>query len=483
MTRLEQLTLNLADDVLTDAECRELRTILATDPQAGAVHIQILQIEAGLRAQQQDLNVVEPVMQSLRGAVADSVARTVMSQIKMSPAPEWRQKEISQKDIFRELSGTATFPNFVLWMRLLLKRAWLPLAVCLVLVITGFGVWYFTPTAGKPTLAEIQGSGLILERAGHRLSATGGIHLQPGDLLRTPENVTAVIGYAPEATRLKLLPGTEMTLTAVGRGKLFALVVGKLEATVARQSPFRPMVLKTAQAQARVVGTRFTLTVTTNSTRLDVMEGKVRFTRLSDEKFVEVTGGHYAMAAAGYELAALPFTGGITREWWHGIQGKTKVSLPDDPRFPAHPDARDTAPGFELTIAETNHLGVRLCGYIHPPVTGEYSFWLESPPTDFKAVGYAALLMSPTENPADAFEIAQTGGSGMMFGGAASPYISGDSKTRAPPPIPLVAGRRYYFEARMIIEQGKGTLSVVWQPPGQDREVLSSNYLSPWKPN
>ena len=29
MTRLEELTLNLADDAITDAECRELRTLLA----------------------------------------------------------------------------------------------------------------------------------------------------------------------------------------------------------------------------------------------------------------------------------------------------------------------------------------------------------------------------------------------------------------------------------------------------------------------
>ena len=362
------------------------------------------------------------------------------------------------------------------------RRIWLPFAVCLVLAITGFGVWYFNPAVGAPALADIRGSGLILERAGKRLPAAVGILFEPGDLLRTPENVTAVISYAPEPTRIAILPGTELRLTSLSHGKLFDLDLGKLEATVARQSPFRPMLISTPQAKARVVGTRFTLTVMTNSTRLDVMEGKVRFTRLSDEKFVQVTAGHYAVAASRYELAALPFTGSITREWWNGIQGKTKVSLPDDPRFPAHPDARDTAPDFELTIAETNHLGVRLCGYIHPPVTGEYSFWLESPPTDFKAVGYAALLMSPTEKPADAIEIAQTGGSGIMFGGSVSPYVSGDSTTKAPPPIPLVAGRRYYFEARMIIEQGQGKLSVAWQPPGQDREVLGSKYLSPLQP-
>jgi FecR protein len=474
MTRLEELTFNLADDAITDAECQELHIILAGDLQAWSAHINILQIEAALRAQRQDLDLVEPVMKSLRSTVADSVARTVMTQIKTRPVPNWRRKRVW-------LPWKKPFPFFASGIRLPLARACLPTAICLILA-AGFGVWYFNPTIGEPALADVQGSGLILERAGERFPAGVGVRLQPGDVLRTPEHVTAVIGYAPENTRVKVLPGTELTLTTSSRGKLFALGLGKLEATVSRQTPFRPMIIATQQAQARVVGTRFTLLVTNNSTRLDVMEGKVRFTRLSDEKFVQVNTGHYAVAAADYELASLPFTGNVLREWWSGVKGKNKMSLPNDPRFPYRPNGHDLVPDFEVKVAETNQFGMRVCGYIHPPVTGGYRFWLESPPTDFKAVGYAALLMSPTENPADAVEIAQTGGSGMMFGGTISPYISGDSTTKAPPPIPLVAGRRYYFEARMVVEHGAGNLSVFWQPSGQDREVLSSKYLSPWKP-
>jgi hypothetical protein len=54
--------------------------------------------------------------------------------------------------------------------------------------------------------------------------------------------------------------------------------------------------------------------------------------------------------------------------------------------------------------------------------------------------------------------------------------------TAAPPPIPLVAGKRYYFEARILIGRGKAELSVFWQPPGQSREVLKSQFLSHFKP-
>jgi hypothetical protein len=234
------------------------------------------------------------------------------------------------------------------------------------------------------------------------------------------------------------------------------------------------MILKTPQAEARVIGTRFALSVTTNSTRLDVTEGKVRFTRDSDSKFVKVSTGHYAIAAADSQLASLPFTGGLLRLWWSGVQGNR---LFNNSRLVNRPNGRDAVPDFELAIAETNAFAVRVCGYVHPPVTGNYRFWLEKPPMDFAKTGYAQLAMSPTEAPSEAVKIAQTAeaGNGMI-----SPYQAVGA-TKAPPPIPLVAGRRYYLQANLFIKKGKAELSVFWQPPGQERRVLSSEFLSPWE--
>ena len=463
MTRLEELTLNLADDAITDAECQELQSLLAGDPQARSAHINILQIEAALRVQRQDLDLVEPVMKSLRSAVADSVTRKVMSQIKTRPAPKWRRKRVW-------LPWEAPFPFSAPGIRLLFARAWLPIAACMVLA-AGFGVWYFNPTIGEPTLAEVQGSGLILERAGHRLPAGIGVRLLPSDVLRTPEHVTAVIGYAPENTRIKLLPGTELTLTAFSRGKLFELGLGKLEATVSRQTPFRSMIIATPQARARVVGTRFTLTVMTNSTRLDVTEGKVRFTRLSDEKLVEVSTGHYAVAAGDYELASLPFTGTILREWWTSIPGDKINAFRDNPRFPNHPDGWDFAKALELKTVKTNHVGMRFCGYLHPPVTGNYEFWVAGA-TD------AQLFMSPNDDPAGKVLIGND--SGFRGKNWDQPRFQGGSQWA--PPVPLVAGRTYYIEAIVFIYAGDGDLSVAWKRPGEPRELLTGEYLSPFQP-
>ena len=337
-------------------------------------------------------------------------------------------------------------------------------------------LWCFGPAVGTPVLAEAQGKGISLKRSRQFITPTPGTSLRDGDILRTSEGGTAVIGFAPEQTRITLLPGTELRLESLSHGKRFDLDLGKLEASVARQRPFRPMVVNTPQAEARVIGTQFTLTATTNSTRLDVIEGKVRFTRETDSKFVKVTTGHYAVASADYQLSSLPFTAGLLRVWWSGVEGNT---LFNNPRFRNPPDGRGTVPDFELAVAETNAFAVRVCGYVHPPVTGNYRFWLEKPQIDFANTGYAQLAMSPTEDPSEAITIAKTAGRGNGMT-SLSPYLAVGATT-APPPVPLVAGCRYYIEANLFIIKGKAELSVFWQPPGQERRVLNSEFLSPWE--
>jgi hypothetical protein len=342
-----------------------------------------------------------------------------------------------------------------------LRSPWLIGAFCLALII-GAGVWLFGPTMGQPTLAEIQGAGFSIERAGQSVPARIGTPLQSGDILRTPSNVTAAISFAPEHTRLTLQPGTELTLTALSRGKRLGLRVGKLEASVARQRPFWPMLITTPLAEARVVGTRFKLTVMTNSTRLDVTEGRVKFTRMVDEVSVKVSAGQYAVAATDYELASLPFTGKIFCEWWVNMPTNTVGELRDNPGFLNYPDGSNIANELDLPPVKTNHFGMRFCGYLHPPATGNYEFWVAG-------ATYTELLMSPDDDPGRKVVIAIT-----------EPRYSGFSE-RAPP-VPLVAGRIYYIEAIVLVTTGEGHLSVAWKRPGASRELLTGDYLSPWKP-
>lgn len=122
----------------------------------------------------------------------------------------------------------------------------------------------------------------------------------------------AVVEF-PDATRLEIGPDTcvreiaEASPAEVpGSGKRIHLAAGTIAATVPRQPAGRPMVITTPEAETRILGTRLILSSGGGSTRLELEEGKARFTRKSDGASIEVTGGHCAVAAEGTALAARP---------------------------------------------------------------------------------------------------------------------------------------------------------------------------------
>lgn len=123
----------------------------------------------------------------------------------------------------------------------------------------------------------------------------------------------AVFTY-DDATRLELKgDGAIARLTdreapkgaAPARGRRVELTRGTLTADIARQPAGRPMVFTTPHAEATVLGTRLTLIVTADATRLEVTQGRVRFTK-KDEGSVEVAAGRCATASAGTTLVSKP---------------------------------------------------------------------------------------------------------------------------------------------------------------------------------
>src|SRR2546429_8003302 len=187
---------------------------------------------------------------------------------------------------------------------------------------------------GKPVLLVGPGSAVTLERDGAELPAFAGLRLRANDLLILTGTNTVGVTFAPEKTRFDLQPGATLKLLDWTKGKRFDLQKGKLEASVARQRPFKPMLVRTPEAEARVLGTRFTLTTATNRTRVDVAEGRVRLTRRNDDAAVKVSAGFYAIAAGGIELNALPQTGAISREIWTGIPRDDKRDFVEHPGYP-----------------------------------------------------------------------------------------------------------------------------------------------------
>ena len=358
----------------------------------------------------------------------------------------------------------AARPQARRWLRIMLDllrgRAGMAAAIGAAAVLILFWWWCFSPVVGAPVLANVQGTGVSLERSRRSLAAVEGTSLREGDIVRAGEGSTATIDFGPERTRVTILPGTEVRLRGVWSGKKFELDTGKLEASVARQRPFHPMILKSPHAEARVIGTRFALTVNTNSTRLDVTEGLVRFMRTSDKQFVRVGADHFAVAAPNYELCALPLTGSILREYWTNVPGGFYVTyLMSNTNYPDHPSGRDYLSKLETPDSAVTNYGARIRGYLLPPASGAYTFWIT-------ADDGGEFFLSPDDNPEHRQQIAHREPNGNIGQSA---------------PVALKAGRRYYVEVLYKIGNANGHLTVEWQGPGRKREVISGEFLSPCK--
>jgi ferric-dicitrate binding protein FerR (iron transport regulator) len=138
--------------------------------------------------------------------------------------------------------------------------------------------------ARRIRLAALAAAGLLV--AVGLLSLRG----NPGVLLRGP----LVHRYPGETTTLVLRDGAEALVGGTPDAKEVELRAGELEADVAPQPT--PMVLRTPQAEIRVLGTRFTVGVRGPQTRLEVAEGRVAFVRKADGAAIEVGAGRSARA-------------------------------------------------------------------------------------------------------------------------------------------------------------------------------------------
>jgi hypothetical protein len=82
--------------------------------------------------------------------------------------------------------------------------------------------------------------------------------------------------------------------TAIIKGKRFELRAGIVQARVAPQPPGESLRIKTPHARATVLGTEFLLRADEETTRLDVLEGKVQLACRTTGKKVTVKAGFAA---------------------------------------------------------------------------------------------------------------------------------------------------------------------------------------------
>ncbi len=163
-----------------------------------------------------------------------------------------------------------------------------------------------------------------------------------------------------------------------------------------------------------------------------------------------------------------PSLGSINYQRWNNISGTSVSSLTSNPNYPNNPSSTGTRTLFEMPTNLGNNLGIRMYGYICPPTTGNYVFWIASD-------NAAELWLSTTINPANKVRIAYNTSS-------TNSRQWNKYSTQKSVAIALVAGNKYYVEALMKESSGNDNLAVGWAKPGQGTsapsEVIPGSRLS-----
>jgi len=157
----------------------------------------------------------------------------------------------------------------------------------------------------------------------------------------------------------------------------------------------------------------------------------------------------------------------IRREYWLNISGGTVGALTSSPDYPANPTGVEFPTVFEGPIGFNDFYGSRFRGYVHPPVTGDYVFWISSDDN-------SELYLGDDEIPASKQLIAN------VATWTASQQWDKEPNQQSVP-IHLEAGRKYYIEALHAEGGGGDNVAVGWQLPNLALErPIPGNRLSPF---
>ncbi len=184
-----------------------------------------------------------------------------------------------------------------------------------------------------------------------------------------------------------------------------------------------------------------------------------------------VTDGTETSETAQVELSVLApgaELGSMTREIWNDVSGYSVDDLLADPDYPDTPDRSETIDSFDSPHGDFEGGGQRIHGYLHPPASGNYTFWITS-------AARSRLFLSTDDDPANASLICECA---VSLGGEYENWTNNINQKSAP--ITLVEGQRYYIMA-LHNEGAEDHCSVAWNLGGTTN-IIDGAYLSPILP-
>ena len=144
--------------------------------------------------------------------------------------------------------------------------------------------------------------------------------------------------------------------------------------------------------------------------------------------------------------------GGLRKESFKHIEGTRLADLYASPKYPNQPDADGAINAFEVPRNVADNYGLRLTGFLVPPATGQYVFYLCSDDS-------SELFLSTDESPENKRSIARLNG---WHKPREWETLKADNISA---PVLLESGKRYWVEARYKDGVKDDHFAVTWQMP------------------
>jgi len=158
--------------------------------------------------------------------------------------------------------------------------------------------------------------------------------------------------------------------------------------------------------------------------------------------------------------------GTVLYERWTGISGTAVSNLTSNAAYPNSPSFTDYLTTLEGPTNLMDNYGTRIRGYLYPPTTGNYTFWIAGD-------DHCELRLSTNGTPANAALIANV--PDWTNSRQWNKFSSQQSS-----PVALTAGQKYYIEVLHKEGGGGDNIAVAWSGPGISQQVIDGQYLSPW---
>ncbi|NRB76009.1 MAG: hypothetical protein HRU46_16740 [Verrucomicrobiales bacterium] len=170
----------------------------------------------------------------------------------------------------------------------------------------------------------------------------------------------------------------------------------------------------------------------------------------------------------GRPFIAYGFDGLVDWEVWTGLSGATVADLTSDPRFLGAPDDQAYLTRLDGPVAYDDYFGSRIRGRIIPQETGLYRFWISG--------NFAGeLWLSSDETSFPKRKIASHRKTDPQQWDKFAEQKSGW--------FTLTEGAEYYFEVLHVEDQWTDHVTVGWQRPGGEIEIIEGQFLRSWREN